>query len=119
MLVTIKLERFPTRICELLIKSNPREDFLEILSRVLSTRFHAEFELWEQHRRRSTANLFRLSCLDHLLTNTAQHQEPQSDSATTVKGVAFSLHFHNNHIPVLNPTLIVACLKKNIFTLFM
>jgi len=49
MLVTIKLERFPTRICEFLVKSNPREDFLEILSRVLPTRFHAEFELWKQH----------------------------------------------------------------------
>ncbi|MFD1572056.1 hypothetical protein ACFR9T_15970 [Halorubrum laminariae] len=85
MFVTIKLERFPTRICELLVKSNPREDFLEILSRVLSTRFYTEFELWKQHCRRSTANLFRLSCLDHLLTHTAQREEPQLGSATTVQ----------------------------------
>jgi hypothetical protein len=83
-LVTIKLERFPTRICEFPIKIDPREDFREILSRVLPTRFHAESERWKQHRRRSTADVFRLSSLDHLVTNTAQREEPQSGSATTV-----------------------------------
>lgn len=83
-LMTIELERFLTCIYEFLIKNDPREDLLEILSGILFIRFHAEFEFWKQPGRRSTGNLFRLSYLDHLSTNTAQDEEPQSGSATTV-----------------------------------
>ncbi len=43
LLITVKLERFAARVCELVIEGNTREDFDKILSRVLSARFHTEF----------------------------------------------------------------------------
>ena len=45
-----------------------REDFLEILSRVLAALFDLEIQLRVQQRRSSTTDLFCLSCLDHTQT---------------------------------------------------
>jgi hypothetical protein len=101
------LERFSIRICEFLVKSNPREDLQEIFSRVFPARVHGKFERWKQHRRRGTANLFRLSCLDHLLTNTAQREEPQSGSVTTVNGGILALK-KDSH-PIQNTSFCREC----------
>jgi hypothetical protein len=71
LLATVKLERFPTRICELLLKSDTREDSAEIHSRVLTAQFDAEFQLRKQDRRHSMTDLFRLNCLDNRSINAA------------------------------------------------
>ena len=71
LLATVKLERFPASICEILLKSDARKDSAEILSRVLTARFDAEFQFRKQDRRHSTTDLFRLNCLDYWSTNVA------------------------------------------------
>jgi hypothetical protein len=62
--VTVNLERFPTRVCELMIEDNTGEDFAGLLARELTTRCDAEFEFRIQQRRASATDLFRRSCLE-------------------------------------------------------
>jgi len=84
----VQLDGFTACVGELLIESDPREDFLEVLSRVGSTRLDSKLKRRIQQRGSSTTDLLYFGCFDHLDDYDASHQLA---SATTVKAGTLSL----------------------------